>query len=289
MKFADPKSDIAFKKIFENENKKEILISFLNAVLDLKDKKEIKEITILNPYQPPILKGLMGIIVDVRATDARGISFIVEMEVKPSPFFDRRLLYYASHAYVSQIGTGEDYPRLNQVIFIGILDFEMFEGDDYLTRHLILNTKTLKQEIKDLEFNFIELPKFDNKEDELKTITDKWIYFLKNADNLKIIPKTLESTEEIVEAFEIANRHEWTSGENAQYLRWELKLGEDKIKLEEAKKKSHEEGIKEGREEGIKQDKMDTAGKMLKDNLPVETIIKYTGLTEKEIKSLINN
>ncbi|MEA3229118.1 MAG: PD-(D/E)XK nuclease family transposase, partial [Campylobacterota bacterium] len=38
MKFADPKNDLAFKKIFGNENKKEILISFLNSVLDFKEK-----------------------------------------------------------------------------------------------------------------------------------------------------------------------------------------------------------------------------------------------------------
>ena len=39
MKFVDPKNDLAFKKIFGNENKKEILISFLNSVLDFKDEK----------------------------------------------------------------------------------------------------------------------------------------------------------------------------------------------------------------------------------------------------------
>ncbi|MES0338345.1 MAG: PD-(D/E)XK nuclease family transposase [Candidatus Magnetobacterium sp. LHC-1] len=33
MRFVDVKSDIAFKKIFGNEHRKEILISFLNAVL----------------------------------------------------------------------------------------------------------------------------------------------------------------------------------------------------------------------------------------------------------------
>jgi len=31
MKFVDVKNDIAFRKIFGNENKKEILISFRNA------------------------------------------------------------------------------------------------------------------------------------------------------------------------------------------------------------------------------------------------------------------
>lgn len=39
MKFADVKNDIAFRKIFGNENKKEVLISFLNAVLDFGEKK----------------------------------------------------------------------------------------------------------------------------------------------------------------------------------------------------------------------------------------------------------
>ncbi|RUM55609.1 MAG: transposase, partial [Nautilia sp.] len=34
MKFADPKNDLAFKKIFGDEKHKNILISFLNAVLD---------------------------------------------------------------------------------------------------------------------------------------------------------------------------------------------------------------------------------------------------------------
>ena len=34
MQFVDPKNDLAFKKIFGNEGKKEILISLLNAILD---------------------------------------------------------------------------------------------------------------------------------------------------------------------------------------------------------------------------------------------------------------
>ena len=56
MKFADPKNDLAFKKIFGNENKKEILISFLNSVLDFKDEKTIVDVTLDNPYQLPNIK-----------------------------------------------------------------------------------------------------------------------------------------------------------------------------------------------------------------------------------------
>jgi PD-(D/E)XK nuclease family transposase len=53
MKFADVKNDIAFRKIFGNQNKKEVLISFLNAVLDFEDKHSITDVNILNPYQLP--------------------------------------------------------------------------------------------------------------------------------------------------------------------------------------------------------------------------------------------
>ncbi|MBF0537547.1 MAG: PD-(D/E)XK nuclease family transposase [Nitrospirae bacterium] len=62
MQFVDVRSDIAFKKIFGNEAKvvrhdgqkeKGILISFLNAVLDLTGDREIDDIVILNPYQAP--------------------------------------------------------------------------------------------------------------------------------------------------------------------------------------------------------------------------------------------
>ena len=41
MKFADPKNDVAFRKIFGNEGKKVILISFLNSVLNLEGDRKI--------------------------------------------------------------------------------------------------------------------------------------------------------------------------------------------------------------------------------------------------------
>ncbi len=53
MRFADPKNDMAFKKIFGDETKKEILISFLNSVLDFKDDQAIAQVSLANPYQAP--------------------------------------------------------------------------------------------------------------------------------------------------------------------------------------------------------------------------------------------
>jgi predicted transposase/invertase (TIGR01784 family) len=139
MRFLDVKTDIAFKKVFGSEQHKDILIGFLNAVLDLHGDKRIASVTLKNPWQPPDLAILKETILDIKAVDNRGVSFIVEMQVERKYAFQKRAQYYTAKAYTSQIDKGEDYPKLGQVIFIGILDFSCFEGDGCLTRHLILN------------------------------------------------------------------------------------------------------------------------------------------------------
>jgi len=44
VKFTNPKNDLSFKKTFGNKKNKNILISFLNAVLDFKADKEIVDV-----------------------------------------------------------------------------------------------------------------------------------------------------------------------------------------------------------------------------------------------------
>jgi len=48
------------------------------------------------------------------------------------------------------------------------------------------------------------------------------------------------------------------------------------------------EGKREGKIEGKKEGKKETARQMLLDNIPVEKVVKYTGLTEKEVKALMH-
>ena len=73
MKFVDVKNDIAFRKIFGNEKKKVILISFLNAVLGLEGIDRIKDVTLLNPFQLPRLKGEKASIIDVKRSEERRV------------------------------------------------------------------------------------------------------------------------------------------------------------------------------------------------------------------------
>jgi len=100
MKFADPKNDLAFKKIFGDINHKNILISFLNAVLDFQDEKSIVDVALANPYQIPKIPELKETILDIKATNKNGDTFIVEMQKKDLGDFAKRSLYYTSKAYI---------------------------------------------------------------------------------------------------------------------------------------------------------------------------------------------
>ena len=139
MHFADPRNDLAFKKIFGNENKKEILISFLNAVLDFDGGRIITEVALANPYQIPKIPELKETILDIKATNADGDTFIVEMQKKHLGEFAKRSLYYTSKAYVEQLDANQNYNQLKKVYFIGIVDFTMFDNTNHISRHLIVN------------------------------------------------------------------------------------------------------------------------------------------------------
>ncbi len=180
MKFADPKDDLVFKKIFGDENKTEVLISFLNSILEFKNNKQIKKVTILNPYQTPQIKDLKNTILDIKALNQDNEEFIVEMQIEKDKNFAKRSLYYTSKSYVNQIKKSENYNKLKKVYFIGILNFAIFDTKSYMSKHLIMDNITYKQELKDFEFNFIELDKFNLKLQECNSLSKKWIYFIKN-------------------------------------------------------------------------------------------------------------
>jgi len=286
MKFVDIKNDIAFRKIFGNENKKEILISFLNAVLELPVGKKIIKIEIKNPYQLPEIKDLKSSILDVKVTDERNIWYIIEMQVEEPDGFDKRVQYYTAKQYASQIEVGEDYPKLKQVIFIGILNFNFFEGNDYLTRHLITNQKTGKQELTDLEFNFIELPKFREDELKIETLIEKWIYFIKNAPNLNVIPENV-TDEGLKQAYVDADKHNWTKEELLSYDYASMRKADERSKTKRAVEKAVEKAVEIEREKH-EQEKYEIAKEMILENEAVEKIVKYTKLDIEIVEKLSN-
>ncbi len=205
MRFLDPRTDFAFTKIFGNDQAHDVLIHFLNSLLGLGGEHAVTEVKILNPYLVPRVAYQKHSFLDVKCVDREGISFIVKMRVQYVQAFEKRIIYNASKAYVNQLGRGESYPQLNQVIAINILDFVLFDDiQSYHTKHLIKEDISSNCYLDDIQYHFIELPKFKKEEDDLSDMSDKWIYFIKEAGNLENIPKSLE-IEPYKHAFEIAN------------------------------------------------------------------------------------
>ena len=267
MQFADIKNDIAFRKIFGNENKKEILISFLNAVLKLEGNKKITWVEILNPYQLPIVLGAKSTILDVKAKDKLGNEYIVEMQVTGKIGFAKRVVYYSAKSYSAQLNAGEEYYKLKPTIFIGILNFEFLKSENYLSRHLILDADTKEHKLKDLDFNFIELPKFNKTEQELQTLVEKWVYFIKNAENLTVIPSDLDD-EGLKSAYMEADQHTWKKEDMEAYqysrIRETDEVAEKMLVLEKVAKK------------------------LIKRNLTNEEIAEDTGLKVEQIEDIRN-
>jgi predicted transposase/invertase (TIGR01784 family) len=263
MRFVDIKNDIAFRKIFGNENRKETLISFLNAVLDFQGDQRITEVNILNPYQLPKLKGGKVTIIDIKATDQEGRTYIIEMQVGDLDGFAKRVLFYSSKSYSDQIKRADFYRKLRPVIFIGILDFEHTSNPNVISRSQIRDVETGEQTIKDMEFNFIELPKFNKELKDLVTLTDKWIYFIKNAENLEVIPDNIND-EGLKSAYEEANIQTWTQEELDAYDYAFMREEDERSRLDKAEQKGKEEG-----ENNI-------IIEMYKEGMSVDNIAKFT-------------
>jgi predicted transposase/invertase (TIGR01784 family) len=286
LRFVDPKNDVAFKKVFADSKHKHILIHFLNSVLDL--ASPIKEITIVKSDQVPVIEILKETSLDLKAVDEKGREFVIEMQVEDQKDFQNRSLYYAAKSYAHQLKKAEYYKELKPVIFLGILNFNLFDGDEFLTNHYIINQQTGNRDIKDMELNFIELPKFTKTEKECETLADKWIYFIKNAEDLRVIPENVK-VEEIKLAYETVEQFGWTEEELSLYEARSRFVASQLDALETATfkglKLGEKIGIKKGMEKGAKKAKLEIARNLL-DVFDNKTIAEKTGLTEEEIEEL---
>ena len=102
--------DFAFRKIFGKRGNEICLISLLNAVLDL--IVPVVAVEFLNPFSFKDFADDKLICVDVKATDALGRIFIVEVQIVVLASFAKRATYYATKSYSDQLQAGEGYGSL---------------------------------------------------------------------------------------------------------------------------------------------------------------------------------
>ena len=287
MRFLDIKTDFAFKKVFGSEGSKDILLSFMNAVIHF-DGHRIENLEILDPYQIPLIEGMKDSYVDVKAKLDNGTYVIIEMQVLNVEGLEQRILYNAAKSYSTQIVSGQKYAALMPVVALTITDFIMFkDSDDVRSEYRMKEVKHLRDYNGDLRLVFYELPKFLKTLEELETPEDKWLYFVKDAGSLEFKPVTLTSIPEIEHALDIANESGLTCHElEIQHKRRDfiiLQRGSiEKAKIDglnEGHAKGHAEGHAKGRAEIIKC--------MKASGISTDKIARVTGLPEDEIEKIV--
>ena len=136
-------------------------------------------------------------------------------------------------------------------------------------RYQLLETKTLKRMTDKLEFVFVEVAKFNKREDELETDLDKWLYLLKNMSTLLERPAALRDRV-FGRLFDVA-----------EYAR-----------LDDGERKNYVEAMNTARDTynvityALEKRTYEIAQRMIAKGLDVDTIADLTGLTKEEVAKL---
>ncbi|MEZ4771555.1 MAG: Rpn family recombination-promoting nuclease/putative transposase [Bacteroidia bacterium] len=288
-RYVNPLTDFGFKKLFGTEPNKSLLIDFLNQILP--SRHQIKDLSYSNTEQLGSLDLDRKAIFDLYCIGESGERFIVEIQKAKQNFFKDRSLYYSSFPIQEQAKKGDWDYRLDPVYTVGILDFIF---DDHKKEAELLHIVELKNQrcevfYDKLKFIYIELPKFTKNESELSSHFDKWLYVFRHLANLNNRPQALQEKVfgKLFEAAEIARftpEEKDAYEESLKYYR-DLKNVVDTSRAEgllEGMEKGMEKGIEKGMEKG----KISVAIELKKNQVPIEIIMKSTGLSREEIEKL---
>ena len=288
-KYINPYTDFGFKLLFGTAMNKELLISFLNALLF--KEETVKDVTYLNAEHLDTQEYDRRAVFDVYCENEKGEKFLVEMQRGEQQFFKDRSVYYATFPIREQSQRGKWDYELKAVYIIGILNFTFNDTDgDYFHHEVkLVDLYTHKVFYDKLTFIYLEMPKFNKKEDELESMLDKWLFVLRNLSSLFERPRALQNRvfDRLFEAAEIAKFNPKELGEY-----WEsLKNFRDWYSVMSTQlKKGREEGLKEGLEKGLEQGRKEecfkNAKKMKQAGIAFDVIAQVTGLSIGEIASL---
>ncbi len=276
-KYVNPYTDFGFKLLFGTAMNKELLISFLNALL--LGEETVKDVTYLNTEHLGTREYDRRAVFDVYCENEKGEKFLVEMQRGEQQFFKDRSVYYATFPIREQGKRGPWDYELKAVYVIGILNFSFDETDNEYFHHEVklVDLHTHRVFYDKLTFIYLEMPKFSKREDELETMFDKWLFVIRNLSSLMERPRALRNRvfDRLFEAAEIAKFNRKELGEY-----WEsLKNFRDWYSVMKTQ-------LNKGREEGREEERIKNVRKLKELGVSSDIIAQATGLSEEEIKTL---
>lgn len=192
--------------------------------------------------------------------------------------YRERSLYYSTFAIQEQAIKNTWNFKLNAVFCISILDFIMTFGGQsdrkYLQKVKLTDGETGQVFNNKLNFIYIEIPKFDKKEEELETNFDKWLYLLRHLEFLERLPEGLQN-KIFNKVMDIAALVNLDRKQRMEY--------EESLKAQRDYQNALDARYLQGKEEKT----VEMAIAMHRKGLDLALISEVTGLSESELKELL--
>lgn len=273
-KLLDPKNDIVFQKIFGMKKNKKILISFLNAILNLQGDNSIKDVQFEEKnIDVSLIASEKLSILDLHVITEMNTEINIEMQLINQYNMIERTIFYMSKMILGQLKKGDDYANLNRTITINILNFKYLDGNEFIKNYGIFE-KTTKRKLTDLvEYIFIELPRLKETNKDYNTKLHKWLLFLLNPND-KEVDEFMKNDGEIKEAMDVLYN---ISGDKETVMLAEMR---EKAIMDEQSR------LNGARKEGKIEGKIEVAKNLKKLGLDIKKIAEATGLTIDEIEKL---
>lgn len=156
----NPLNDVLFKFIFGKEERKQITIDFLNAVLNPSLGHMIQDLQFSNTEMSPEHDHDKLTRLDVACVLDSGEQVDVEVQVANEKNMSRRTLYYWAQMYLMSLPAGKTYRNLKPCITINLVNFGFLPQEDPHAVYGIYNSDNGHQLTKDLAIHFLEIPKY---------------------------------------------------------------------------------------------------------------------------------
>jgi len=116
--------------------------------------------------------------VEVKATDAIGRVFVIEVQIVVHSSFAKRAVFYACEAYTDQLRAGQGYSDLKATYSICLLMRNLWE-DEQLHHQFQLVERESGMILQDsIEIHTIELAKYNGAVSEVRgaSVLEQWAY-----------------------------------------------------------------------------------------------------------------
>ncbi|HDR3651719.1 Rpn family recombination-promoting nuclease/putative transposase [Bacillus sp. SM-B1] len=299
--------DFAFKQLFGTNGSEDILIAFLNAMLQESLESPIASLQLEDPHLHREYTNDKLSILDISATLDTETKVNVEIQLNNNHDMMKRSLYYWGKLYTSQLQKGMPYSALRKTITINLLNFIMFlDHKEFHTKGTLWNTQQQKLLSDDIEIHIVEIPKLteqwhEEKVNPWKDPFARWLLLL-SANEDEHLTKLLEdiamNRDPILQ--KAINKWERMSQDSSFRQAYDAR---EKVLMDEAAKFAHaetegmkrgmekglEKGIEKGRKEGVQQGKIQMIKSMYDLGIPLETIAKASKLSVPEVEHILGH